>query len=166
MFNKFIIFCTAVLVTQMTLGAVFIKFDGVDGESNDADHRAYSNALSWSWGSIADGKSVCVKDFNLIKEVDKSSPTLLMNQVTGKLYPTARVAVTTDFADQGRFEYITLDFVNVRMTSHSTTSNADNVPIENISISFDEVTYTYFELDQRGGVKSEVTATISSSSKC
>lgn len=166
MFKKFIIFCTAVLTTQMALGAVFIKFDGVDGESNDVNHQAYSHVLSWSWGSIATKKSTCVKDFQLVKEVDKSSPVLLMDLVQGKHYPSARVAVTTNNSDQVRFDYIILDFKNVKLTSHTTTSNEENRPIESISLSFDEVIYTYIELDQRGGVRGEVTATISSSGKC
>ena len=166
MFKKLIIFCTAVLVTQMAFGAAYIKFDGVDGESTDANHRAYSDVLSWSWGTVAGKRSTCVKDFQLVKEVDKSSPTLLMDLVTGKFYPSARVAVTSNYADGASDEYIILEFKNVRMTSHTTTSNADNVPIESISISFEEVTYTYSNLDPQGGSGDTVVATIKSTGKC
>ena len=30
--------------------ALFIKFDGVDGEANDKDHKQWSDLLSMSWG--------------------------------------------------------------------------------------------------------------------
>jgi type VI secretion system secreted protein Hcp len=30
--------------------ALFIKFDGVDGECADKDHKAWSDVLSFSWG--------------------------------------------------------------------------------------------------------------------
>lgn len=166
MFKKLIVLCTAVLVTQVTFGAVFIKFDGVDGESNDAQHRAYSDVLSWSWGSTANSKSTCVQDFHFVKEVDKSSPVLLMDQVRGKFYPTVRLAVTADFSDQGRVEYIILEFKNVRMSSHSTNSNADSLPVEQVSLNFEEVTYTYIKFDARGAPAETVIATVKSAGKC
>jgi type VI secretion system secreted protein Hcp len=30
--------------------ALFIKFDGIDGECNDKDHKNWSDLLSLSWG--------------------------------------------------------------------------------------------------------------------
>lgn len=165
MFKKLIIFCTAVLATQMALGAVFIKFDGVEGESNDANHQGYSDVLSWSWSSIADTKSVCVEDFKFIKEIDKSSPVLLMDLVSGKFFPQVTLAVTAD-SSEVRTEFLVLEFDTVQITSHTTTANEDNIPIEEISISFKEVTYSYTEIDATGQPKGTKTATIKSSGKC
>ena len=166
MFKKLIVLCTAVLVTQVTFGAVFIKFDGVDGESNHAQHRAYSDVLSWSWGSTASVKSNCIKDFHFVKEVDKSSPVLLMGQVTGKAYPEVRLAVTANFNDGGSVEYLVLVFKNVRMSSHSTASGGDSLPTEQISLNFSEVTYSYTPIADNGQQETPKTATISSSGKC
>lgn len=166
MFKKLVVLITAVLVTQVTFGAVFIKFDGVDGESQAQEYEGYSEVLSWSWGSLASAKSTCIQDFNFVKEVDKSSPILLLDQVRGRAYPEVNMAVTSFSADGSRKEYLTLEFTNVRMSSHSTSATADSIPFEQISLQFEEVTYTYFTFDQRGQPRDTVTATIKSTGKC
>ena len=73
------------LVPVQTAPAIYVKFDGVDGESVDRDHKGWINLLSFSQGqylpgsSPGDGASRTASTFKkmiLRKKLDKASPKL------------------------------------------------------------------------------------------
>ena len=92
--------------------ALFIKFDGVDGEANDKDHKSWSDLLSFSWGlhkagAGATGQTrrrgvVTVEDVMIMKEFDKSSPKLAEAVCTGKVFPKVESHVAGDGPDGRR----------------------------------------------------------------
>ena len=74
--------------------ALFIKFDGVDGEAKDKDHKQWSDLLSMVWGVRKAGAGATgqtrrrgvatVEDVVITKELDKSSPEARRSGVLGQ----------------------------------------------------------------------------------
>lgn len=80
--------------TGDALQAMFVKFDGVDGESMDASHTNWIDVLSSRWGvaqasSASFGSGVTtgkanVDEFCFVKYVDKASASLWQKSLEGK----------------------------------------------------------------------------------
>lgn len=149
--------------------AAYIKFDGVDGESQDKDHKAWSDLLSFSQGvhqpgGDATGQSrrrgdVILEDIVCVKELDKSSPKIAESVMTGKVFPSLTVNFTRD-TDQGRVTYYRYELTNVLVTSYSVNIQVDesgnDVPVEQFSLNYEEIKVTYTETDEAGRKKGNV----------
>ena len=71
----------------------FLKLDGVEGESQDKDHKNEISLESFSFGADQSGTSshgtgagagkVSMHDISVTKVVDKSSPVLFQNCASG-----------------------------------------------------------------------------------
>ena len=91
---------------------MFLKIEGVEGESTDKSHQGEIDILSWSWGMSQSGTThmgggggsgkVSVQDLSLTKYIDKSSTVLLTHCATGKHIPKAVLTVRNGFAVTGR----------------------------------------------------------------
>ncbi len=129
---------------------MFLKIDGVDGESQDASHKDEIDVLAWAWGSSTSGRSTCVQDVSLTKYADLASPQLLMGHVDGMIYPNAKLTVRK--SGDNAFEFIVLDFKNLYVSSVSTGGSlgADRIT-ETMILNFEEVAYTYTPQDPRTG---------------
>jgi type VI secretion system secreted protein Hcp len=150
--------------------ALFIKFDGVDGEAKDKDHKSWSDLLSMSWGVRKAGAgatgqtrrrgAASVDDVVITKEVDKSSPKLAEAVLSGKVYPKVELQDTATYGE-GRGTFLKYELKNVAITSHVITAagGGDAVPHENMSLNFEEVKMTYIEFDEKGTKKGNVEMT-------
>lgn len=151
--------------------ALFIKFDGVDGEAQDKDHKGWSDVLSFSWGlhkagAGATGQSrrrgvATVEDVVCTKEYDKSSPKLAESVCTGKIFPKVEIHDTTTYGDGNRAVFLKYELKNVMVSSLSVSAAGagDAVPTETFSLNFEEVKQTYVEYDAKGGKKGNVEMT-------
>ena len=147
--------------------ALFIKFDGVDGEANDKDHKSWSDLLSFSWGlhkagAGATGQTrrrgvVTVEDVVITKEFDKASPKLAESVCSGKIFPKVELHDTATYGE-GRATFLKYELKNVMVSSHSimAAGGGDAVPHESMSLNFAEVKQTYVEYDAKGGKKGNV----------
>jgi type VI secretion system secreted protein Hcp len=150
--------------------ALFIKFDGVDGEAQDKDHKGWVDVLSFSWGIHRAGGGATgqtrrrgvatVEDVVVNKEYDKSSPKLAEAVCTGKVFPKVEIHDTTTYAEN-RATYLKYELKNVLVTSHavSGSSGGDAVPTETMSLNFEEIKQTYVEYDDKGSKKGNVEMT-------
>lgn len=148
--------------------ALFIKFDGIDGECKDNDHKGWSDVLSFSWGlhkagAGATGQTrrrgvVTVEDVVLTKEYDKSSPKLAEAICNGKVFPKVEIHDTTTYGDGNRAVFLKYELKNVMVSSFSVSGAGagDAVPTESLSLNFEEVKQTYIEYDAKGGKKGNV----------
>jgi type VI secretion system Hcp family effector len=148
--------------------ALFIKFEGIDGEANDKDHKAWSNLQSFSWGLHKAGAGatgatrrrgvVTVEDVVITKQYDKSSPKLAESVCMGKIFPKVEIHDTTTYGDGNRATFLKYELKNVMVSSHnvSAAGGGDAVPHENVSLNFEEVKQTYVEYDAKGGKKGNV----------
>ena len=142
--------------------ALFIKFDGIDGEAKDKDHKGWSDILSLSWGlhragSGATGQTrrrgvVTVEDVVCTKEYDKSSPKLAEAVCSGKVFPKVEIHNTTTYGEGNRATFLKYELKNVLVSSHnvSAAGAGDAVPTEAMSLNFEEVKQTYVEYGADG----------------
>jgi type VI secretion system secreted protein Hcp len=147
--------------------ALFIKFDGIDGECNDKDHKNWSDLLSFSWGLRKAGAGttgqtrrrgvVTVEDVMVTKEVDKSSPKLAEAVCMGKVFPKVELHDTATYGDT-RATFMKWELKNVMVSAHSLSAagGGDAVPTETVSLNFEEVKQTYTEYDAKGAKKGNV----------
>ncbi len=141
--------------------ALFIKFDGIDGEAKDKDHKNWTDLLSFSWGLTKAGEGatgqtrrrgvVTVHDISCTKEYDKSSPKLAEAICSGKVFPKVEIHDTATYGD-ARAVFMKFELKNVSVTSQSMSAagGGDAVPTEAFSLNFEEVKQTYVEYDQKG----------------
>ena len=130
--------------------ALFIKFDGVDGEAQDKDHKGWSDILSFSWGLHKAGAGATgqtrrrgvatVEDVVCTKEYDKSSPKLCEAVCSGKVFPKVEIHNTATYAEN-RATFLKYELKNVLVTSHNVGASGagDAVPTETMSLNFEEI---------------------------
>jgi len=151
--------------------ALFIKFDGIDGEANDKDHKGWTDLQSFSWGlhkagAGATGQTrrrgvVTVEDVVCTKEYDKSSPKLAEAICLGKVFPKVEIHDSTTYGDGNRAVFLKYELKNVMVSSMNTSAagGGDAVPTDSFSLNFEEVKQTYVEYDAKGGKKGNVEMT-------
>src|SRR5437763_13199723 len=108
---------------------MFLKIDGVDGESKDKKNSKQIDVLAWSWGMSNSGSAhvgggagagkVNVQDVSVTKYVDSSSPKLMLACCNGTHYANALLTVRKAGGDSP-VEYIKIKMEEVFITSVST----------------------------------------------
>ena len=148
--------------------AAYIKFDGVDGEAQDKDHKAWSDLLSFGQGLHQPGGGatgatrrrgdVILDDIVCSKELDKASPKIAEAICKGRVFPKVEIELTASFTDKGRQTYYKYELKNVLVTSYSSAGSgqAEDVPVEDFSLNFEEIKVTYTENDTKGKKKGNI----------
>lgn len=147
--------------------AAYIKFDGIDGESTDKDHKAWTDLAAFSQlitkpgqgtGATRRRGDVILEDLHCTKELDKSSPKIAESVCKGKVFPKVEIHLTASYTDSGRVTYYAYELKNVQVVSYdiSGSGQADDVPMENFSLNFEEIKVTYTENDNAGKKKGNV----------
>ena len=145
--------------------AAYIKFDGMDGETLDKDHKGWSDLLSFSQaihqpGSGGTGATrrrgdVILDDISCSKEMDKASPKIAEAVCKGKVFPKVEIHLTASTTDAGRVTYYAYELTNVMVTSYNVggSGQSEDVPAEDFSLNFEEIKTTYTEVDATGSSK-------------
>jgi type VI secretion system secreted protein Hcp len=154
--------------TEVLIMAAYIKFDGVDGEAQDKDHKNWSDLASVSQGLHQPGGGatgatrrrgdVIMDDVMCVKELDKASPKIAESICNGKVFPKVEIHLTASTTDAGRVTYYAYDLKNVLVTSYSISGagQSEDVPMESFSLNFEEIRVTYTEVDAKGKKKGNV----------
>jgi type VI secretion system secreted protein Hcp len=150
--------------------ALFIKFDGIDGECKDKDHKGWTDLMSFSWGIHKAGAGATgqtrrrgvatIEDVACTKEVEKSSPKLAEAVCSGKIFPKVEIHSTATYGD-ARATYLKYELKNVMVSSYQAggAGAGDAVPMESLSLNFEEFKQTYVEYDSKGSKKGNVEMT-------
>lgn len=158
-----IIVACAITITilgfQDAEAAVFLKFDGVNGEATDKDHKDWINLLSFEQSISRDSSSSTARargaavfgDFVITKTLDKSSPKLAEAIATGQVFPKVDIQLAA-----GSGVYLSYELKNVMITSYSIGGDADDRPTEQISLNFGEIKMSYSEAGPDGKSKGNV----------
>lgn len=147
---------------------IYIKINGIDGESLDADHKNEIDVINWSWnihqeanmhsGSGGGAGKASVEDLEFEHFVDRSSPNLMKYCLTGKHIDEAKLTVRK--AGGNPLEYLKLTLSDVVVTKVQPYGNSeDSVRIrEKVSLSFARVKQEYTVQNAQGGSGGAVTA--------
>ncbi|EOS96698.1 type VI secretion system tube protein Hcp [Erwinia tracheiphila] len=131
---------------------IFIKFDGIEGESQDSTHKGEIEVLDWDWsvsqatnmhsGSGGGAGKCTVEDFHFDHYIDKSSPGLLQYCLTGKHIPEA--VLTVRKAGGSPLEYLRITLQEIVITRvNPVYLNTMRVPRETVSLAFSRVKTDY-----------------------
>ena len=131
---------------------MFLKIEGIAGESSDHAHGEEIDVLAWSWGMSQSGTThmgggggagkVNVQDVSFTKYVDKASPDLMLGCCNGKHFPKAMLTVRK--AGENPVEYIKITMEPVLVTSVSTGgSGGEDRLTENVTLNFAKVKTEY-----------------------
>jgi type VI secretion system secreted protein Hcp len=131
---------------------MFLKLDGLNGESKDKVHTKEIDILSWSWGMSNSGSAhvgggigagkVNVQDLCVCKFVDASSPKLMLNCCNGQHFANAELTVRK--AGGAALEYIKVKMAEVMITGiTSGGSQSEDRLTENVILNFAKVSVDY-----------------------
>ena len=144
--------------------SMFIKIDGIDGESEDTAHEQWIDVLSWSWGGalstsahVGSGRSsaqATTDDLSFVKFIDRSSPALFHSMFVGKHIAKAELHCTKATGNDvgGDLQYIVMKLTDVIVSSMVTggSSGEDRIT-ESVSLNFAKVEYQYTVQGDDGG---------------
>ena len=142
---------------------IFLKIDGIKGESKDDKHKDEIELLAWSWaqtqtgsagrgGGMGTGK-VEVHDISFTKNLDKATPKLMLACASGNHIPKAEMVMCKAGGEQK--EYLKIELEDVMVSSYSTSgAGGGDSPTENVSLNFGKITVEYFEQDNKGTMTS------------
>lgn len=143
---------------------MFMKVEGASGESQDANHKGWTNISSMTWGatqphSMASGGGagagkVTFHDLNIVASIDKAYPAVLKHCATGKHLGQVEISLCKAGGTQIEFGKITLTDVLVTNVTVSGANAADAV-IVNYSFQATKVKSQYWEQTNQGGKGAE-----------
>lgn len=138
---------------------MFMKFEGIDGESKDDAHGDEIDVLSWSWGCTQSGSfhtgggggagKVNVQDLSFTKYVDSATSPIIMHVCKGKHIPSATLVMRKAGGDP--VEYLVIKMKKVLITSYQTGgSGGEDTCTENVTVNFAEFSCHYQKQDDEG----------------
>ena len=140
---------------------MFLRIEGIKGESKDSKHADQIQVLSWSWdvsqtgtagtgGGLTAGK-VEHHDIIVRKLVDKASPVLYKFCCNGDHIPSADLYVRKAAGGSEALEYLVIHFDDLIITSFELGGQpqADQIE-ESLKINYSKVTITYTPQDNKG----------------
>jgi type VI secretion system secreted protein Hcp len=144
---------------------MFLKIDGIKGESHDAAHKDEIDVLAWSWGASQSGSAqsgggggagkVSVQDISITKYVDKATPLILKACCNGQHVKEINLVVRK--AGEKPLEYLKLKLSDCLVSSVSTGgSGGQDRLTENVSLNFAKFQFTYTAQDAKGAAAGEV----------
>ena len=136
----------------------FLKIEGIEGESEDQEHKGWIDLVSWNWGAMQSGTmsqgggggagKVSMRDFHFTMRVCKASPKLLEACASGEHFGSAtldRPQGGQDAAEVPQDQVLRPPRLLVR---HGPAG--DPLPIDSISLNFAKIEYEYSPQDAKG----------------
>jgi type VI secretion system secreted protein Hcp len=145
---------------------MFLKLDGIDGESKDHKHENEIEVLSWSWGVSnaasfhhGTGGGTTKANFNeihVVKVVDKATVNLWQYCTEGKHIKKGKITCRKA-AGEDQLEYLVIDLEDVMVTSvHHNGSGSNQQVSESISLAFAQYTEKYKQQQNTGSAGGSV----------
>ena len=142
---------------------MFLKIDGISGESTDARHRDEIDVLSYNWGesqpptaSSASGSSaagrVTMRDFHFAMHVNKASPKLFLACASGAHIRNAILTVRLTGANPVEFLKWTLTDVAVASYQTAASVASGEAPTDQVSLRFTKIEMEYTPVKPDGSL--------------
>lgn len=143
---------------------MFLKVEGVKGESKDAGHKDWTDITSFSWGASQPGNmatgggggagKVNFTDLRVEAAIDKATTVMLKHCASGKHLSKIEVSVCKAGGQQVEYTRIILEDVLVTNVNYT---GADDSDLLKVSYSFQaaKVSQKYWEQSASGGKGAE-----------
>lgn len=147
---------------------VFLKIDGIKGESSDAQHREEIEVASFSWGASQQGATstgggggagkATFQDLHVVMNVSIASPQLFLACAQGRHIKTA-VLTCRKSGGRDQHDFLRYSFSDVLVSSYQTNSQIeDGVPIDQVSFRYAQLKVEYRPQKADGSLGAPVTA--------
>lgn len=151
-----------------SLQAIYIKIDSIDGESKDAQHSGWIDALSFGYAvsqssSMSSGGGGGVGKANFSDLVfthyaDKATPNLMMRCADGKHLPSVQVSCNKVGGGQQEYMKVTLTDVLITHVRPVGATNSARV-IEEVGLSYSKLKVEVKVQNQDGSMGASTTGT-------
>jgi type VI secretion system secreted protein Hcp len=145
---------------------MFLKMDGIAGESTDEKHKGEIEILSFGWDIaprsgdlVGRTAKVCAHDISFVKYVDKASPLLVSNAIVGTVIPKATLSVRKAGAGQQEFMVLELNSVLVSSVNHNVSNTS--LQLEQFTLNFASATFTFKPQRADGSMDTPVVGMVS-----
>lgn len=146
---------------------IFIKIDGIAGESQDATHPNEIEIITWGWevkqqssmhsGSGGGAAKATVGDLRFVHAIDRATPNLAGYCFRGQHIRTA--TLTARKAGGTPLEYLKITLYDVVIT-HVEPAGGGGLTLEHVALSFARMKQEYVVQSAIGGSQGTVTALI------
>ena len=147
---------------------MFLKIDGVEGESKDKTHTKQIDVLAWSWGLSNSGSAhtgggagsgkVNVQDVSITKWIDSASPKLVLACCEGSHYSQVLLTVRKA-AGKAPLEYVKITLSEVLVAGISTGgSGGEERLTENVTLNFGKFRMDYTPQQDDGSAGTAINA--------
>lgn len=144
---------------------IFMKIDGANGESKDANHKDWSDVLSFSWGATQPGNmssggglgagKASFNDLHIVARIDKAAPAVLKHCASGKHLNSVQLSMCKAGGTQIEYSRITLEDVLVSSVQQSGDGGSESGVIINYAFQAAKVKQQYWEQTDQGGKGAE-----------
>ncbi|OZI17257.1 Hcp1 family type VI secretion system effector [Bordetella genomosp. 7] len=143
---------------------MFMKIDGANGESKDANHKNWTDIISFSWGATQPGNmasggglgagKASFNDLHVVARIDKAAPAVMKHCASGKHLSRIELSVCKAGGQQVEYTKITLEDVLVSSVQLSGELNSESVVV-NYAFQAAKVKQQYWEQTEQGGKGAE-----------
>jgi len=130
---------------------MFLKLEGIKGESVDSKHADEIDVLGYSWGVEQTSSAhygagggagkAHFKDVSIDKRVDSATPNLMLFCASGK--HIAKGLLTVRKAGETPLEYLKIKLTDLIITSSASNGHANDMPMETVTLSAAKVEFEY-----------------------
>ncbi|MGJ8694832.1 MAG: Hcp family type VI secretion system effector [Verrucomicrobiaceae bacterium] len=145
----------ASLVGSDLEAAAYIKFDGVDGEATSPGGDGFIKIEYYKIEIDRSGPNgaAAFKNVVVALPMEKASPNLMLSCATGAVLKNATLYVTRTGSDGTENTFLKIEFTKVVIDSYRTTGDGgDDRPVDEVTLGYTEVEWTYNVRDAGGKV--------------
>ena len=147
---------------------IFLKVDGIKGESGDAQHREEIELASFSWGVSQQGSTSTgggggagkanLQDLHVVMNVSQASPQLFLACAEGRHIRTA-VLTCRRAGGRDQREFLRYSLSDVLVTSYQTSGQEEKgVPVDQVSFAYAQVKVEYWPQKADGSLGAPIAA--------
>jgi type VI secretion system secreted protein Hcp len=147
---------------------MFLKIDGIEGESADHKHKGAIDILSYSLGVNQTGTfavgggggagKASFQDIHCTMKVNKASPKLMLACASGEHIKKAELFCRKAGKEQQEFLKITMSDLLVSSYQHGGSTHGDELPVDQFSLNFAKIEKEYKEQKADGTLGGAVKA--------
>lgn len=129
---------------------MFIRLDGIQGDSRNYQHKGWSDILEWNWGMSAivnseNTRKTLIDEITITKQIGTDSTDFMLLFSQGKTVKNAEINIIPTVAKrEARQKYLHMQMEDVSVKSiHIGGSTGDDIFKEQITLNFSKVRLTY-----------------------
>lgn len=146
--------------------AIYLKYDGIDGEATHDKHKQWIDVSSMQFGigrgiatpsgAVAnrEASEPSVSEITISKQMDAASPKLFTESATGAVGKKVQIHLVSTGSPGNTYVEYTL--TNALISGYSVSTGGDR-PVESISINFTKIEYKLTPYDAKNTAGTPVT---------